>query len=402
MKVALFLLQAILLSAPIGTSAYAQADDSGTDRPDPFGHSLNSKYSKRKKLEAKRFAPAAAEEDVVRVETRLVVDDVLVTKKDGVAVRGLTKDDFLLYENDVQQDLALFSLGNDRGAIGRSVVLIIDYSGSERPYIENSIDAAKILIDGLNPHDRMAIVTDDVEVLSNFTTDRSQLKAQLEMLKQRSLAGQFGKSLQFSALMAAINELFGDTSLRPIVIFQTDGDEFPSLKRFVPPRGDIVGSTKFTFDELVEAAERIRATVYTIIPNSTYIGISRDEEMAKAEVELQSAYAAITGNDASKRRAADPKIRKQVVLDWAGARKRDETAIRQLAERTGGWSANLKTPEQAAEVYSQILLEFGKRYLIGYYPSNQEQQGERRKISIRIRNHPEYTVWGKKEYIVPK
>ena len=239
-------------------------------------------------------------------------------------------------------------------------------------------------------------------MLSNFTTDRSQLKAQLEMLKQRSLAGQFGKSLQFSALMAAINELFGDTSLRPIVIFQTDGDEFPSLKRFVSPRGDIVGSTKFTFDELVEAAERIRAMVYTIIPNSTYIGISRDEEMAKAEVELQSAYAAITGNDASKRRAADPKIRKQVVLDWAGARKRDETAIRQLAERTGGWSANLKTPEQAAEVYSQILLEFGKRYLIGYYPSNQEQQGERRKISIRIRNHPEYTVWGKKEYIVPK
>lgn len=402
MKVALFLPLAILLSELVGLAAYAQSDATVSDQRDPFGHSLKPKYLKRKKLEAKKFVPAVPEEDVIRVETRLVVDDVLVTNKDGAAVRGLTKDDFQLYEDGVEQDMAVFSLGNDSGAIGRSIVLIIDYSGSERPYIEKSIDAAKVLIDGLNPHDRMAIVTDDVEVLSNFTTDRSQLKAQLEMLKQRSLAGQFGKSLQFSALMAALNELFGDTSLRPIVIFQTDGDEFPSLKRFVPAQGDVVGSTRFTFDELVEAAERVRATIYTIIPNSTYIGISRDEEIAKAEVELQSVYAALTSSDPSKRRAEDPKFRKQVVLDWAGARKRDETAIKQLAERTGGWSANLKTPEQAAEVYSQILLEFGKRYLIGYYPSNQEPHRERRKISIRIRSHPDYTVSGKKEYIVPK
>ena len=189
MKVALFLPLAILLSELVGLAAYAQSDAPGSDQRDPFGHSLKPKYLKRKKLEAKKFVPDIPEEDVIRVETRLVVDDVLVTNKDGAAVRGLTKDDFQLYEDGVEQDMAVFSLGNDSGAIGRSIVLIIDYSGSERPYIEKSIDAAKVLIDGLNPHDRMAIVTDDVEVLSNFTTDRSQLKAQLEMLKQRSLAG---------------------------------------------------------------------------------------------------------------------------------------------------------------------------------------------------------------------
>lgn len=49
--------------------------------------------------------------------------------------------------------------------VPRTIVLIIDYSGSQLPFIKNSVAAAKVLVDKLGPKDLMAIVTDDVELL---------------------------------------------------------------------------------------------------------------------------------------------------------------------------------------------------------------------------------------------
>ena len=39
-----------------------------------------------------------------------------------------------------------------------------------------------------------------------------------------------------------------------------------------------------------------------------------------------------------------------------------------------------------------------RRYIIGYYPTNRTRDGKRRKVSIEVRGHPEYVVWGKKAY----
>jgi hypothetical protein len=40
--------------------------------------------------------------------------------------------------------------------------------------------------------------------------------------------------------------------------------------------------------------------------------------------------------------------------------------------------------------------------VIGYYPTNRARDGRRRKISIEVRDHPEYTVWGQKAYFARK
>ena len=55
-------------------------------------------------------------------------------------------------------------------------MLIIDYSSSQRPYIENSIAAAKTLVDKLRPNDQMAIVTDDVELKVELHPRQVQVK----------------------------------------------------------------------------------------------------------------------------------------------------------------------------------------------------------------------------------
>ena len=102
--------------------------------------------------------------DVVRIETTLVSCSVLVMDNAGRIVQGLKQTDFEISENDTPQQVGHFVLG-DNANLPRSIVLIIDYSGSQFPFIKNSIEAAKVLVDKLGRADQMAIVTDDVEML---------------------------------------------------------------------------------------------------------------------------------------------------------------------------------------------------------------------------------------------
>src|SRR5215216_1463906 len=90
----------------------------------------------------------------------------------------------------------------------------------------------------------MAIVTDDVELLVGFTSDKRELKKALDSLIEKNkgskgLLGlgkkhpQFGRSSQFSALMATLNEAFDAEDQSPVIVFQTDGDEIEYLRNSV-------------------------------------------------------------------------------------------------------------------------------------------------------------------------
>src|SRR5437763_16551431 len=48
------------------------------------------------------------EQFTLRVNTRLVVETVSVSHKDGKAIEGLSKDDFILTEDGVPQTIAVF------------------------------------------------------------------------------------------------------------------------------------------------------------------------------------------------------------------------------------------------------------------------------------------------------
>lgn len=51
-------------------------------------------------------ADSAGPDDVIRVETALAVFDILALDKDGRAVMGLSKDDFVIAEDGKAQEVA--------------------------------------------------------------------------------------------------------------------------------------------------------------------------------------------------------------------------------------------------------------------------------------------------------
>jgi VWFA-related protein len=344
---------------------------------------------------------ALDEADVVRVETSLVTCDVLVLDKQGKAVGGLSQSDFIVTEDDKRQEIGSFSLGDDT-TIPRSIVLIMDYSASMVPYIQMSVEAAKVLVDKLGPKDTMAIVTDDLALLADFTGDKAELKDKLESLKEKAkehptkLSFGSGHSLQFSALLATLREMFDDEDVRPIIIFQTDGDE---LEMMQPAPGSVRARVAWPFSlkDVYAAAEKSRATIYSVIPGFRLAGLSADQQMKQFGLLVRQTPIAEALAKGGQRFEIGP----GVAMREIESRTREQFAVAGVAELTGGLTVFLEDPAQAAGIYSSILSDINRRYVITYYPTNKEHDGKRRTVRIEVLEHPEYTVWGRKSYYAP-
>lgn len=377
-----------------------------------FGYSLK-KYEPKKKEKGKskkkeiyqlipplKSSQITNDDETILVETNLILNEVLVFDKDGQPVKGLKKGDFIIKEDGELQDISTFISG-DSEEIPRSIILIIDYSSSQLPFIETSIDAAKVLIDKLNPNDRIAIVTDDVKLLQGFTNDKNLLKEKLESLKINALSGKVGLSRQYSALMATLNELFDEKSLRPIIIFQTDGDQLSDLKREANEDNSVNPQTLgFNFKNILTALERNRATIYTIIPGLCLNQISGKEKLEKAREYIEKSERIWAKNLNFQLKPGKLKLDPGFIqsrIEWL---EKFEDAITTLAKFTGGSTKCLEQTGQADKVYSEVLKEMNQRYVIGYYPKNQARDGKSRNVETEVRGHSEYKILGRKNYIL--
>ncbi|MFL6289240.1 MAG: VWA domain-containing protein [Actinomycetes bacterium] len=438
---------ALLVIGLLNTSSLSQTPREKPKLKD-FGSSLRKLKWDPEKNETVNTAAATrkqnSDDDVITIETSLVVSDVLVADKQGRPERNLKATDFEISEDGVPQQVGLFTLG-DNAKLSRSIVLIIDYSRSQFPYIAESIEAAKILVDKLGPHDQMAIVTDDVELLVGFTSDKRDLKRALDSLveKNRGSKGmlglgkkhpQFGRSAQFSALMATLNEAFDDEDQSPVIVFQTDGDEIEYLRNSiivyeVPPglspelRAEVqeeieqkkkfqkANITEFSLDDVFRAVEKSRATMYTIVPRTPLLGLSEDEQIRRLTAEDQRAVATWTAAASSEKlknllQARQEERQKKLTRELWQARLDQEIKIQQslveLAKLSGGWTEFLQTSAQAAGIYNRIVQDISQRYIIGYYSTNKVHDGKRRRISISVKGRPDYVITGRTSYYAPE
>jgi len=362
-----------------------------------FGWSLTVTSAARKKAEARFWSevrePSTADRGEIRIDTQLVLSDLLVQDKNGAPVPGLRASDFEITENGNGQSIDVFAYGD--AAIPRSIILVIDHSLSQWRHIDRSVAAAKVLVDSLRSTDRMAIVSDDVVLVSDFTSDKALLKERLEGLRVKCGEGKFGKSHQYSALFAALNERINRNGTRNIVIFQTDGDEHAMLRG----RGR-AGAVGFSIDDIVATAERKGVTIYSVFTGSRYGGISKRAMVDKVREDL---VAQITAFPATMQRA-DPTKPISLSEEYLKARAErvmlEESAVGSVASRSGGIAQSLESPDQATAVYDRILSDIGKRYLVGYYPPERNGGEPReREVRIKLRNKGNYRIIGGRTYV---
>jgi VWFA-related protein len=359
-----------------------------------FGWSLTVDARHKTKEDKRTVLPRAPQFDEdpseIRIESSLVLSDVLVQDRNGVPVKGLQASDFEITEGGTRQRIDVFAFGSS--AVPRSIFLVIDHSLSQWRHIDKTIDAAKTLVASLRPTDRMAIISDDVLMITDLTADKAYLNEKLELMRIKCGTGVFGQSRQYSALFAVLNEKIERNGTRNIVIFQTDGDEIATLGSSTSP---------FRLGDVIKVANRKGTTIYSVFTGSQLGEKNRSERIEATRRIMRAEYEAfyLLQNRRSPPRpfSASP----EYLLSRANRIQTEEKAVAEVATASGGIAQSLDSADQAAAVYEKILADIGNRYLVGYYRPDDGEKGKMRarEVNISLRTPSGYRVIGGRTFV---
>jgi VWFA-related protein len=283
-----------------------------------------------------RHAPGGVASEVAPQLMRL---NASVTDRSGRAISGLGLSDFVLLENgkerkitDVAPTSAPFNL-----------VLLLDVSGSVEERIDFVRKAARSFLDTASPQDRIAIISfrDDVQVISDFTTDRSLLSERLNRIDAGGSTALYD-SLAY-VLVEQLKQLRGE---RTAVVILSDGDDNRS---FVP------------FGALLDTIYESGTIIYPLYLPS---GLVPESSVPSSSVTL------------------DP-LRTRYLTQTTRA---DEEG-RKLAEISGGIYYPIRYQDDLQRAYDDVVAQLRMAYTITY-ASSTDSAGERR---LRVRTNREGT-----------
>ena len=310
--------------------------------------------------------------DVIRVNTTLVTLPVSVMDRDGRYIPNLRKEDFRLWEDGVEQDVAFFS-SVDKPF---SLVLMLDTSGSTRFRLEDIQDAAITFVNQLRQDDRVMVVSfdDEVRVLSEFTNDRYRLRDAI----RRTRPGD-GTKL-YDAVDLVINQRLNSVAGRKAVVLFTDGVDTTSRHA--------------SYSSNIRDAEELDALIYPV-QYDTYMDMGGAGSGWPGAGRWPSSPVDILGQilGGRNRRGGGGGV---------GTSKREydlaNRYLHELAERTGARSYEADSTQNLSSAFGNIAEELRRQYSLGYYPKKSAQAGERRQIRVRV-NQPNLAVRTRDSYV---
>ncbi len=317
--------------------------------------------------------------DVVRVNTTLVTIPVSVMDREGRYAPSLRKENFRLWEDGVEQQIAYFATVDKPF----SVVLTIDTSSSTRFQLNEIQDAAIAFVNQLQPSDRVMVVTfdDRIRVLTDFTSDRYRLRDAIMQTRTGS-----GTKLYEAVNMIINQKLAGIDGKKAIVLF-TDGVDTTSKNA--------------SYESTVRDAEELDALIFPV-QYDTYDpsiggGSSWPGPSGRSSGNI---LIDIIGNIGGGRRGGTGRNSGGGGVGTSRAEyERGNQYLHELADRTGARVYQADTTQNLTAAFANVAEELRRQYSIGYYPKSQAQAGQRRSIRVRT-NQPNLAVRARDSYIV--
>ena len=311
--------------------------------------------------------------DIIRVDTTLVTIPVSVMDRDGRYIPNLQKEDFRIWENDVEQDVAFFA-SVDKPF---SVVLMLDTSPSTQFRLEEIQDAAINFINQLRADDKVMVVSfnADVKVLSDFTTDRSRLQRAIYRANTDS-----GTSI-YDAVDVVINQYLSRTTGRKAIVLFTDGVD--------------TTSGHASYESTVTDAQELDALIYPVQYNTAVdMGQGGRPPQVTIDVFGQILGGIFGGGNRGGMRRGGNRPRGTSRGDYEVGRR----YLEELANSTGGREYRADTLQNMSYAFANVAEELRRQYSIGYYPKRPAQAGERRMIRVRAKQ-PNLAVRSRDSYI---
>lgn len=323
------------------------------------------------------------------VDTKLVTIPVRVMDRKGRFLPGLAKENFKVFEDGVEQEVALFS--NDSQPF--TVALVLDMSYSTKFKITEIQAAAIEFIDQLRPEDRVTVISFDEEIHIHCepTNDRKAIYAAIRQTKIAT-----GTSL-YETVDLTINNRFRGIEGRKAMVLFTDGVDTTSRRS-----NDI--------DNLRDAME-IDTIIYPI-RYDTYADVQRikNNPMPQQIPTGMPGGGPPTGSTPPIVPTRNP-TGFPFPIPAAGIGRpgdkgttpeeyaRGEEYLNQLAIRTGGQIYLADTLGNLTGAFSKIASELREFYSLGYYPTDEGRPGKVRRIKVKV-DQPNAAVKARDSYVV--
>lgn len=260
---------------------------------------------------------------VIRVDVKLIRVLASVRDQYGKLAGGLSQDDFQIFDNGVEQKIAVFERSTKQAL---SVVVVLDISASVAKDLKYETEAAlrfaRLLISEGNPDDSIALITFNhaVDLVAGFTRRIQRLENAVRDIRTGS-----GSSL-YDALYLASEELEGREG-RKVIICVSDGGDTASYKKF--------SSANI-------AVQRAQAAVYPILVTP--------------------------------------------ITNDAGRNIGGENAMQLIAERSGGRVLQPSTFDKLSQSFEEVLRDLRTQYLLAFYPKNLSPTGNQfHRLEVKVR-----------------
>lgn len=279
----------------------------------------------------------------IKARVDLVVLHVSIEDSKGVFVPNIPQSDFRVFEDKVQQNIAVFS----RDDVPVTMGLVIDNSGSMREKREQVNTAAMTFVKTSNPQDEAFVVNFNDEFYldteDEFTSDQQQLNQALSRIDAR------GSTALYDAIVGSLDHLKKGHKDKRVLLVITDGED---------------DASRMTLPETMRAAEESNAAIYAI-------GIYSADDRKNDKREMRKAVKALT----------------------------------ELAEATGGQAYFPESASQVESLCAQVARDIRNQYLLGYYPTNLAQDGSYRTVQVLVtppHGVGKLTVRARAGYYAPK
>lgn len=307
-------------------------------------------------------------DETIRLRAEEVLLNVTVIDPYGRQATDLRKDEFIIAEDGIRQQIAGFATSY----VPVSVVILLDGSGSVAGQIESLRTAAIRFVKELGPEDKVSIIEfhATVELIQDWTSNRDDL---LHAISWRFRPGMIrtkeGRSIPastslYDALYLAAQEQLTKVRGRKAIILLTDG---------------LDTSSKVTYDQALAAVIRSNAVVYVVSKARYFINEAN---------RLRGPLGRILGGGA----AAD---------SYVAQMEQAERLMSNLAARTGGQILSPLEDKDLEEAYGRIARELKNQYVITYVPKNEERDGRLRRIQVFL-TRPGYTARTRDSYYAPQ
>jgi len=310
--------------------------------------------------------------DIIRVNTTLITVPVTAMDRDGRYVPNLQKEDFRLWEDGVEQDVAFFQ-SVDKPF---SVVLMIDTSPSTQFRLEDIQDAAINFTNQLRADDKVMVVSfnDDIKILSEFTTDRNKLQRAIQRAKTDD-----GTRL-YDAVDIVINQQLSRVSGRKAIVLFTDGVDTTSR------RAD--------YHSNINDAQELDALIYPV-QYDTRQDMNVGGNFPTTRIDIWGTIlGGIFGGGGGRRGGGGRSSRGTGRNDYEIASQ----YLLELANSTGGREYKADSLQNMSQAFANVAEELRRQYTIGYYPKRPPQAGQRRYLRVRSRQ-PNLAVRARDSYI---